>query len=596
MTGDRHNAAPSMSQPPAGRFAQWLVQPMLENRAIYLKVALAAAMINLFGLASSIFSMTVYDRVVPNNATASLVGLAIGLAIIIVFDFVLRTLRAYFVDIAGMDIDRAVGGTAFQRLLALRMDLRSGSTGQLSGMMRELETLREFFASATMTALVDVPFILLTLAVIAAIGGIVVLVPLAMAPIVIGVGLATYPALDRLSARSMSQGLAKQAVLVETIGAIETVKTAGAGPLLLRRWLGAIDHHADSALRQRLVGAIGVNVATSAQTISYAGVIVLGVSLIAEKELTMGALIACSLLGGRAVAPLGQIAQLLSRLTATRAAYRQLDGLMGLPTEGPEGTPLRPASLMGEIEFRNVTFRYPGSVEKALDNVSFTIAPGEHVALLGRVGSGKSTIARMALGLYPPEEGMVRIDGTDLRQLDIDLIRSRMGAAMQESVLLTGTVRENIVLERDIDDEELLRIARISGTHDFMGRMANGYDLRLTDRGESLSGGQRQSISLARALAGKPPLVVFDEPTSAMDVQSETALIARLEQELKGRTLLLITHRPSLLRLVDRILIVEGGRIAADGPRDAMMQRANSSAAPAPAAPAVTPTTAPATN
>jgi ATP-binding cassette, subfamily C, bacterial LapB len=561
------------------RFAPWLIQPMLENKAIYLKVALAAGMINLFGLGSSLFSMTVYDRVVPNNATASLIGLSIGLGIVVVFDFLLRSLRSYFVDMAGMDIDRKLGGAAFARLLALRLDLRKGSTGSLAAMMRELETLRDFFASATLTALVDVPFIVLTLVVIAAMGGWVVVVPLAMVPLVVFSGLATYPALDRLAARSMGEGLAKQAVLVETIGAIETVKTSGAGGLMGRRWLSAIDHHADSSLRQRLVGAIGVNIATSAQTISYAGVIILGVSMIAAHQLTSGALVACSLLGGRAVAPLGQIAQLLSRLTATRTAYRQLDAMMAMPVEGGEGEPLRPSRIDGGIEFRNVSFRYPASAEKALSEVSFSIHPGEHVALLGRVGSGKSTVARMAMGLYPPEEGMVRIDGMDLAQIDIAFLRSQIGAALQESVLFTGTVRENIVLDRAIDDDELLRLARVSGAHEFIGRMANGYDLRLADRGESLSGGQRQAIALTRALAGNPPMLIFDEPTSAMDVGGESALIARLEQELKGRTLMLITHRPSLLKLVDRIILLEGGRIVADGPRDMVLAQIAKAAA-----------------
>ena len=569
---------------PQPRFAPWLVEPMIAARAIYLKVALAAVMINLFGLASSLFSMTVYDRVVPNNATASLIGLTIGLAIIVVFDFMLRTLRAYFVDIAGANIDRTVGGVAFGRLLALRLDLRRGSAGVLSGVMRELETLREFFASATLTALVDVPFIVLMLLVIALIGGWVVLVPLLTVPLVVITGLLTYPALDRLSSRTLGEGLAKQAVLVETLGAIETVKVTGAGPLLRRRWLDAIDRHADGTLRQRLVGAIGVNVATSAQTIAYAGVLVVGVQMIASHALTTGGLIACSLLAGRAVAPLGQIAQLLSRLTAMRTAYRQLDGLMVRPLEGPAGTPLRPAVLKGALEFRNVSFRYPGAPERALSEVSFGIAPGERVAMLGRVGSGKSTIARLALGLYQPEDGLVLVDGTDLRQLDLTQLRGRIGAALQESVLLTGTVRENIALGRALDDDELIRLARLSGAHDFLGRMADSYDRVLTDRGESLSGGQRQAIALARALAGDPPLLIFDEPTSAMDSQTEATLIDRLEEAVAGRTLLVITHRPSLLRLVDRIILVDGGRIAADGPRDEMIRRMSTPPAAAAAA------------
>ena len=555
-------------------FAAWLMEPMRRNRQTYIKVALAAAMINIFGLVTSLFTMTVYDRVVPNNATSSLIALSIGLAVVIVFDFALRTLRAYFVDIAGAEIDHEVGATVFQRLLSLRLEQRKGSTGALTALMRELETLRDFFASATLTAIVDVPFIIITLAVTAMIGGVVVLVPIAMIPLVVLIGWLTHPAMDRLSARAMSGGLLKQSVLVETVGGLEMIKSAGAGPLLARRWAKAVDDHADSSLRQRLVSAISVNFATSANTISYAGVVIVGVELIAKNELTMGGLIACSILAGRAIAPLGQIAQLLSRLTATRTSYRQLQELMATPPEGPEHTPIRPSKIDGRIEFRNVAFRYPGASERALDGVSFVVAPGEHVALLGRVGSGKSTVARLILGLYPPEDGLVMVDGTDIRQFDPDDLRRNIGAAMQDSVLLSGTVRENIALARTaIDDEELVRAAQISGTHQFMGQLTNGYDLRLADRGESLSGGQRQSIAIARALAGSPPIILFDEPTSALDAQTEAGLLQRLGAELEGRTAVLITHRPPLLQLVTRIILLDRGKIIADGPRDKVLEQ-----------------------
>jgi ATP-binding cassette subfamily C protein LapB len=372
----------------------------------------------------------------------------------------------------------------------------------------------------------------------------------------------------------MGEGMAKQSVLVETIGGLETVKAAGAGPLLSRRWDKAMENHSDSSLRQRLISSIGITTATSAGTISYAGVVIVGVGMIATQDLTMGGLIACSILGGRAVAPLAQISQLLSRMTSTRTAYRQLNDMMNLPPEGPEGEGLKLSGLKGRIEFRNVSFKYPGAAEKTLEDLNFTIQPGEHVALLGRVGSGKSTIARLVLGLYPPEEGLVMIDGTDIRQLDPLEMRRYIGAALQESVLLTGSVRENIGLARaHVDDEELLRSAELSGTHSFMGSIANGYDLRLADRGEGLSGGQRQSIALARALAGRPPVLVFDEPTSAMDAQTETALIQRLRDELKDRTLVLITHRPPLLALVSRIMLIERGRVAMDGPRDEVLKQ-----------------------
>ncbi len=559
---------------PQPRLAAWLMEPMRRNRSTYWKVAIAAVFINIFGLLTSLFTMTVYDRVVPNNATSSLIALSIGFAIVVLFDFVLKLLRAYFVDHAGAQIDRDIGDAVFERMLAMRLELKKGSTGAIAGLMRELEALRDFFASATLTAVVDVPFIILTLFIVWVIGGPVVLIPAIMVPLVILVGWLTHPALERLSARAMGEGLLKQSVLVETIGGLETVKTAGAAPLLSKRWRRAVEQHSDSSLRQRLVASIGVTFATSAGTISYAGVVIVGVAMIANRELTMGGLIACSILAGRAIAPLAQISQLLSRLTSTRTAYRQINEMMQLPPEGPEGDALKLSRVQGMIEFRNVGFRYPGAPERALDGLSFTIRPGEHVALLGRVGSGKSTIARLILGLYPPEEGLIMVDGTDIRQLDPMDLRAHIGAAMQESVLLTGSVRENIQLGRPrVTDEELIRVSQISGTHQFMGQIANGYDLRLADRGEGLSGGQRQSIAIARALGGSPPIVVLDEPSSAMDAQTEGALIQRLQEELKGRTVILITHRPPLLALAQRIILLDQGKIVSDGPRDTVLKQ-----------------------
>ena len=567
-----------MSQEPLiaerqSRFENWLVKPMLANRGTYGKVALAAVLINLFGFVTALFSMTVYDRVVPNNATASLIGLTIGVSIVLIFDFILRTLRAYFVDIAGVNVDRSVGEATFERLVAIRLDLKRGSTGALTGLMRELEQVRDFLASASLTAIIDVPFIALTLLVIGLIGGWVVIVPLLMVPLVIVSGLLTYPALDRLAGKVMNNGLLKQSVLIETVGGLETVKVSGAGPMMSKRWLSATDEHADGSLRQRLVATLGINIATSAQTVSYVGIIVLGVHLVSIRELTVGGLIACSLLAGRAVAPLGTIAQLLSRMTATRTAYKQLDALMQMPSEIPTGQPIRPARIDGKIEFRNVTFRYPNAKEDALKGVNLTIQPGERVGLIGRVGSGKSTLARLILGLYQPTDGVVMLDGTDLRQMDLKTVRNHVGVALQESVLFTGSLRDNIMLGRnDLDDEEMLRVTRLTGTHDFIGQIANGYDLTLADRGESLSGGQRQSIALARALVGKPKLIVFDEPTSGMDMQSEEILMGRLAAELGDRTLILITHRMQLLRLVNRVVLVSEGKIAADGPRDQVLK------------------------
>ena len=551
---------------PKGRLAPWLAIPLAKNRSIYLRVGLAATMINFFALVSSLFTMTVYDRVVPNNATDSLIGLTIGLAIVIVFDFTLKLLRAYYVDIAGARIDRDIGKAIFQQILDMRLDLGKGSTGGLAGLVREIETLRDFFASATLTALIDLPFIFITLAVMALIGGWIVMVPVALIPLVIITALLSQPIMNRLSAQSLGEALGKQAVLVDTIGSLETVKSANAGAMLSERWDQAVSGHASASLRQRVVATISINMAATVQTLAYTLVVVFGVYAIADHSLTMGGLIACSILAGRAVAPLGVIASLLTRINSARTAYRQIDRMMEQPPEGPSGTGLMLGQVQGGLEFRDVDFRYPGAPELALTDVSFRINPGEHVALIGPIGSGKSTIARLLIGLYPPTSGLILIDGTDIRQFAPQALRAKAGALFQDNVLLTGSIRENIALGRaEVDEEEMLRASRISMAHDFISTFPAGYDLRLADRGEGLSGGQRQSIAMARALAGKPPILIFDEPTSSVDTETEGRLMENLRQEIAGRTLILITHRPTLLALVGRVILMSRGRIVMDG-------------------------------
>jgi ATP-binding cassette, subfamily C, bacterial LapB len=316
-----------------------------------------------------------------------------------------------------------------------------------------------------------------------------------------------------------------------------------------------------------------VNSALSAQTLCYAGVVFVGVFKIADQSMTMGALIACSILAGRAVAPLSQIAQLLTRIHSARTAYRQIDALMQQPDEIGDGNRSAPMLLEGGIEFRDVDFRYPGAAELALRNLSFRIKPGEHVALIGPIGSGKSTIARLICGLFEPASGLVMVDGIDIRQMEATSFRSKIGALLQDSSLLTGTIRENIDLGRGQDETEMLRVSQLSGAHDFVATLPSGYELRLADRGEGLSGGQRQSIALARALYGTPPIMVLDEPTSAIDTDTEAALVAKLKEEFAGRTLILVTHRPSLLSLVDRVILMSRGRMVVEGSPDQISKK-----------------------
>ncbi len=574
--------------------AAWLWRPLLASRGAYAQVGLAAALINLFALATSLFSMTVYDRVVPNNATNSLIVLATGIFIILFFDFILKSLRTYFIDLAGQRIDRAVGATIFNQMLGMKLAHRRTSTGAFAGSLREFETLRDFFTSATLAAVVDVPFLFVFMAVIAIIGGWLVAVPLAMVPLVILTALAVQPALARLTVKSVHEGHSKQGVLVESIGGLETIKCTDAGTLMASRWTRAVDSHAASSTRQRAIAGIAINVAGLAQNLSYICTVIFGVALIARGDLTTGGLVACSILSGRAVAPLGQIANLLTRISHARAAYRELDRLMATGGEVDEGRDyLRRDALAGAISLRDVGFRYPGAQANVLSGVTLNIAPGERVGVLGRTGSGKSTIARLVLGLYEPNEGSILVDGSEVRQLHPEDLRRHVGAVLQDVTLFSGSVKENIALGRGgVDDAEVLRVAKLAGVHDFLGGMSGGYDMKLADRGEGLSGGQRQAIAIARALAGQPGILLLDEPTSAMDTQSENLLIDRLKGEVQGRTLIVVTHRGSMLRLVDRVIILENGRIVADGPRDEVLKAAMG-ARPGPAPLAAAPAPAP---
>ncbi|GGE16185.1 ABC transporter [Polymorphobacter glacialis] len=560
---------PDISLPPAP--GDWLRAPLWANRGLFGQVVLAAALINVFALATSIFSMTVYNKIVPAGATDSMTALLIGIVLVLAFDFALRGLRGYFVDVAGQNIDQQLGRRIFDQLMTMKLADRQGSNGAFAGLLREFETLREFFASATITALVDVPFILLFLGVIFWVAPPLALVPLFAIPVVIGIAWASQPLLGRLAQAGLAESLNKQGIIIEAIAGLETIKTSRAGPLLAARWHLAVLHHAALSLRQRLISAVAVNTAATAQNLVYVLTVAIGVSLIADRQLTMGALIAASMLAGRCVTPLGQIAALLTRLSQTLSSYRALDKVMTTPGEG--SPTLRRPRLDGGIAFRNVTFRYPGSSARALDDVSFDIAPGERVAIIGRVGSGKSTIARLILGLYEASDGAVMVGDADVRQLHPDDLRANIGAVLQDVVLLSGSIRDNIALgDPAIDDAEVLRASRLSGAHDFIGRMAAGYDRQLADRGEGLSGGQRQTIAIARALTLRRPIMIFDEPTSAMDTASEDALIERLETELIGRTLVLVTHRQSMLRLATRVIMIDAGRIVADGAPAAVLK------------------------
>jgi len=560
----------------------WLAGPLLANSKVYGQTALAALFINILGLVSSFFIMTVYDRVIPNNALSSLAALTIGVVVAHLFDFILKSLRGYFIDVAGQRLDAVVGSAVFDSLMSMRLDARKGGAGATASLVREFENLRDFFSSATLTAIIDLPFIFVFVGAVALVGGPVAIIPLIGVFAALIAGIITQPLILRNTKSAMGEGHQKHAVLIEALSGLETVKSVAAGPMMRERWRKSVLRQARIATAGRFINQLAVNFAGFAQQAAQVGVVVVGVMLVGAQELTMGALIASVILTGRAMAPLAQVAGLLGRVSGALASYRALDELMTARSEIEPGRRyLRRDALDGKIEFREVAFSYPGQQARALDKVSFTISPGERVAVLGRNGSGKSTIIRLALGVYEPAEGQVLVDDTDVRQLHPSDLRAGIGAVLQDVCLFSGTIRENIALGLDtLGDAEILEAARISGVHDFVGATGAGYDQRLGERGEGLSGGQRQAIALARALAPKPSTLLLDEPTSSLDAQAEAQMIARLSQAAQGRTLVLVTHRLSMLQLVDRVIVVDQGRIAIDGPRDEVIRTMTGTASP----------------
>jgi ATP-binding cassette subfamily C protein LapB len=541
---------------------------------IYTQVGLAAIFVNLFAIALPLFTMNVYDRVVPTKGQETLWVLVLGVGVIFAFEFLLRLLRSYFVDTAGRSADVIMASTVFQQVLGIRLDSRPPSAGAFAQQLREFETLRDFFTSATLVTLIDLPFVLLFIAVVAIIGGPVALVPLVAVPLIIGCGWFLQVPLNKIVTQTARESAQKHAMLVESIVGLETIKGLGAEGRTQRNWERFVGMTSKSAQRARELSQFGQYFTSLVSQIVSVAVVVVGVYLIFAGDLTVGALIACTILTGRAMAPLTQVAALLTRFDQSMVSLNTIDKIMQMPVERPAGMQFvhRPI-LRGAVEFRDITFAYPNQPIQALDGVSFAIRPGERVAIIGKIGSGKSTIEKLILGFYQAQKGAIRVDGTDIKQIDPADLRRNIGYVPQDVFLFYGSVRENIAMGAPhADDAAILRAARIAGVDSFVSRHPQGFDLQVGERGEALSGGQRQSIAIARALVRDPNIVILDEPTSAMDKGSEDWLIARLREILEGKTLVLVTQRLSLLTLVERVIVMDTGKIVADGPRDKVLE------------------------
>jgi ATP-binding cassette subfamily C protein LapB len=558
----------------------WFWGEVIKFTPLYLEVVLSALLINLFTIASSIFSMQVYDRVVPNKAEETLWMLAIGIALVYGFDFMLRTLRAYFLDKSGKALDRKISSAIFEHILSIRMAAGPQSAGAFASNVQSYETLRDFFTSATLSAMIDLPFVLVFLAIIWLVAGPVVAVPAVLIPVVILVSVLVQFPMKRAVERTYRESAQKHATLVESINGLDAIKAASAEGQMQRDWDGYVAASSSSAATSKMWSTIGINFVMFASNMATTGVILWGCYRIFDKDthMTTGALVAASMLTGRSMAPLGQIAGLIIRFHQSWTSLKGLNRLMALPIERPRGKVfLRRPRIDGGIEFRNVTFKYPGSQTNALDGVSFRIAPGERVGIVGRIGSGKTTIERLVLGLFEPSEGAVLVDGTDIRQLDPTDLRQNIGCVLQDAHLFFGSVKDNISLGAPyVDEESVLRAATLAGVDQFVRQHPLGYDMPVGENGRMLSGGQRQSVAVARAMLLNPPILLLDEPTSSMDNSSENAFKSRLGEIIQGKTVVLVTHRNSMLALVDRLIVLDRGKVVADGPKagvlDALMK------------------------
>lgn len=551
----------------------------------YTHIAIAAFLINILALATPLFTMSVYDRIIPNGAIPSLTALAIGMAIAIIFDFILRTVRSLIIDVTSKTVDVVLAANIFEHVMAVKMAQRPMSVGVIANQLRDFDSVREFFTSGSVVSATDLLFAILFIGVLFLIAGPLAWIPLAMLPIMIVVGFLVQKPLDRAMKRLQSESAARHGVLVESLGGLETVRASGAESRMQAAWERSVAASARSGEDVHFWASLALTSAGTAQQITSLAIMVVGVFLILNGELTMGALIAANILAGRILAPIAGIASVITRATQTLESLRAIDRIMSLERErSPQRRYVARSIDEGRIHFDKVSFTYPNAPGKALDNVSFKIEAGERVGIIGRVGSGKTTVGRLLLGFYDTEEGRILIDGVDSRQYDPSDLRTGIGFAMQDTDLFLGRLRDNIALGKpDATDEQILAAARLSGVESFIAGHPMGYDMPISEGGRSLSGGQKQAIGLARVLIRKPRILFFDEPTAHFDVRSEAEFLERLRAIGDERpTILISTHRLSLLNMVDRLLLFDNGRLLADGPRDKVLALLQGKQTPAP--------------
>lgn len=546
----------------------------------YYQVIVASFVINLLALISSLYVMNVYDRVIPNQAYETLWVLTIGVVLAIGFEFLAKMLRSYLLDIAGKKADIVISAMLFHRVMGIRLDKRPASSGSYANNLRDFESIREFMTSASLLALVDLPFILLFIGVISMIGGYLALVPLTIIPIVVIAGILIQKPLAKGINASMKETSQRQGLAVESIEGIETLKLNNAVNWAQQRWEMLTEKTAFSSIAVRNLTNFMVNFSAAMQQLNTVGLVCLGTYLIhandVNSRITMGALIASVILSGRALAPLGQIAGLATRFQSARMALAGVRNIFSRPIEREDHKKyISPTAVHGALQLANVTYQYSKDGQPALNNINLEIKAGEKVAILGKIGGGKSTLLKLLTGLYEQQQGNISLDDLDIRQIDPIFLRSKVGMLTQKPRLFFGTLRENLDLAR-LDgyssDDDLVRALKRFQLDKIIRQHPAGLDMPLGEDGLGLSGGQKQMVALAQLTLHNPNVVLLDEPTTGIDVDTEKLVLDALEAWTKDKTLIVVTHKLPILRLVDRIIVMDEGKILIDGPKQKVLK------------------------
>ena len=545
----------------------WLLQTLKDSAPIYRDALLASVLVNLFALVSPLFIMNVYDKVVPNLAFSSLWVLAIGASVAYIFDLILRQLRSYLIDVAGKKVDIIVSSRLFAKAIGIPLEKRSPSVGGMARQLGEFDSIREILTSATITTLVDLPFALFFLIIIYIVAGDLAVIPLIGGIIIIGYTLIMQPKLKAAIEESNKFSSLKHGHLIESLASLESIKSSGAEGLVQKSWQQMIGHTANWQLKSKKISTAVTNVANFVVQLSVVCVVILGVYRVADNEISMGGIIAAVILSSRAIAPMAQLAGLMTRGNHTASALRQLNEIMTQEDEFEnKGHLVSRQRLEGRISADNISFSYPGSEKPILHPMSINIEPGERIAIIGRNGSGKSTLAKMLVGLYQPTKGSLRYDGLDSAQIHPTDLRRNFGYLPQDITLFHGTIRDNILFgTRQVTEHQLIRAVQLSGINQFTDLDTEGLDQQVGEGGQSLSRGQRQTVALARATLNDPPVLLMDEPSASLDARAEKQFIHAMQNVTRDRTLLLITHKMHLLKLVDRIIVLDRGHVVIDG-------------------------------